>query len=219
MSTTPQFAGQKQVREGEGAAIRPLAILWLLLVPGLVQPTLAAEQLATIAPGARADVAAPAAEPLMTEGFIGAPLAEVWRLFTSAEGYRAMGVSQATVDLRIGGEIHSHHDPDGRLGDPETIVNEILAYDPERMLALRTRRLPASFPYPRAAAGTWSVIYFSAAGEEMTQVRIVGLGYGHDPQSQALRKFFAEGSRRTLDQLAKPYWPKCAKCVRDGNDE
>jgi hypothetical protein len=49
----------------------------------------------------------------------------------------------------------------------------------------------------------------------MTQVRIVGLGYTDQPQSQAMRKFFAEGNRWTLDHIAKPYWPKCAKCVAE----
>jgi hypothetical protein len=47
------------------------------------------------------------------------------------------------------------------------------------------------------------------------QVRIVGLGYTDEPQSQAMRKFFAEGNRWTLDRIAKPYWPKCAKCVAE----
>src|SRR5262245_51725363 len=36
-----------------------------------------------------------AAEPLVTEGFINAPVREVWRLFTTSEGYKAFGVAQA----------------------------------------------------------------------------------------------------------------------------
>jgi hypothetical protein len=51
------------------------------------------------------------------------------------------------------------------------------------------------------------------AGENMTQVRIVGLGYTDAPQSQAMRKFFAEGNRWTLDHIGKRFWPKCPKCV------
>jgi uncharacterized protein YndB with AHSA1/START domain len=154
-------------------------------------------------------------EPRVTEGFINAAPAEVWRLFTTAEGYMATGVAQAEVDLRIGGEIRSHYDPNGRIGDSETIVNEILAYEPERMLSIRVRQAPASLPNRAALTGTWTVLYFNPAGENMTQVRIVGLGYNDSPESQALRKFFADGDRRTLDHIARQYWPKCAHCKAD----
>ena len=156
------------------------------------------------------------AEPLVTEGFINAPIAEVWRLFTTSEGYLATGVAQAEVRLAVGGEIRSHYDPKGRLGDPETIVNEILAYEPERMLAIRVRQAPASFPHRDALAGTWTVIYFNPVGD-MTQVRIVGLGYDDSPASQATRKFFAEGNRWTLEHIAKPYWPRCKLCEKEGS--
>jgi len=158
---------------------------------------------------------AAAAEPEITEGFVNATTAEVWRLFTTAEGYKLAGVAHAEVDLKIGGDIRTHYDPKGRLGDPDTIVNEILAYEPERMLALRIRQAPQGFPYRDAIDGTWTVIYMNPAGDNMTQVRIIGLGYTEQPQSQAMRKFFAEGNRATLDQLARRYWPKCPKCVAE----
>jgi uncharacterized protein YndB with AHSA1/START domain len=157
--------------------------------------------------------AAGGAEPQVTEGFVNAPVAEVWRIFTTSEGYLATGAAQAEVRLEVGGEIRSHYDPKGKLGDAETIVNEILAYEPERMLAIRIKQAPASFPHRDAVAGTWTVIYFAPAGD-MTQVRIVGLGYNDSPASQALRKFFAEGNRWTLDHIAKPYWPKCKLCEK-----
>jgi uncharacterized protein YndB with AHSA1/START domain len=153
------------------------------------------------------------AEPQVTEGFVNAPVAEVWRIFTTSEGFLATGAAQAEVRLEVGGEIRSHYDPKGKLGDAETIVNEILAYEPERMLAIRIKQAPASFPHRDAVAGTWTVIYFAPAGD-MTQVRIVGLGYNDSPASQAMRKFFAEGNRWTLDHIAKPYWPKCKLCEK-----
>ena len=85
------------------------------------------------------------------------------------------------------------------------------------MLAIRFRQAPAGFPYKDAVDGTWSVIYMIPAGDYMTQVRIVGLGYTDSMQSQAMRKFFAEGNRWTLDHIAKRYWPKCARCEREGS--
>ena len=156
-----------------------------------------------------------AAEPQVTEGFINAPVAEVWRLFTTSAGYKATGVALADVDLRIGGTIRSHYDPNGTLGDPGTIVNEILAYEPERMLAIRIKEAPASFPYRNAVRGAWTVIYLTPSGQDMTHVRLVGLGYSDDPESQEMRQFFERGNRITLDHMAKPYWPQCALCKKN----
>ena len=69
------------------------------------------------------------------------------------------------------------------------------------MLAIRIKQAPASFPYRDAIAGTWTVIYFTPAGENMTQVRIVGLGYttiaGIAGDAQVLRR------RQPLD--ARPH--------------
>jgi uncharacterized protein YndB with AHSA1/START domain len=153
-----------------------------------------------------------------TEGLINAPVAEVWRIFTTPEGFKATGAAQAEVDLRLGGTIRSHYDPKGRLGDPETIVNEILAYEPQRMLAMRIKQAPASFPYGQAIDGPWTVIYFTPAGTDMTLVRIVGLGYRDDAQSQAMRQFFVQGNRQTLDEIARRYRPKCKLCEKEASE-
>lgn len=157
---------------------------------------------------------AQAAEPQVTEGFVNAPVSQVWRLFTTSDGYKATGVAQAEVDLRIGGLIRSHYDLRGTLGDANTIVNEILAYEPERMLTIRIKQAPASFPYRSAMRDVWTVIYFTPSAD-MTHIRIVGLGYRDDPESQAMREFFATGNRQTLDLIAKPFWPKCAHCEKE----
>lgn len=152
------------------------------------------------------------AEPQVTESFINAPVAEVWNLFTTSDGFRRTGAAQAQVDLRIGGEIRAHYDLNGKLGDPETIVNEILAYEPQRMLAIRVKQAPASFPEPQAVREIWTVLYFTPSGADMTHIRIVGLGYSDDQASRAVRDHFAKGNRWTLDHIAKQYWPQCALC-------
>lgn len=153
-----------------------------------------------------------ATESSSTEGFINAPLAEVWRLFTSADGLRRAGAAQSEVDLKVGGTIRTHVDPNGRLGDERTLVQRILAFDPQRMLALRIEDAPADLPGGAAARDVWTVVYFTAAGADMTQVRIVGLGFTDEAPSQALRQHLDTTHRALLAQLAKPYWPKCALC-------
>lgn len=154
-----------------------------------------------------------AAEPQVTEAMINAPIAEVWRVFTTSEGYRKLGVAEAEVDLKIGGLIRTHYEA-GRLGDPQTIEQEILAYEPERMIATRVVKAPANFPHREAIAGTWSVIYFASIAGETTHVRLVGLGYDDSEASRAMRTFFEQGNRATLDHLVKQYRPSCASCEK-----
>ena len=156
------------------------------------------------------------AEESTTEGFINAPLAEVWSLFTSADGLRRAGAAEAEVDLNVGGVIRTHNDPRGKLGDANTTTQRILAFDPERMLALRLEQAPSNLPGRGAIGDAWTVMYFAAAGEAMTHIRIVGLGYDDDPASQALRQHLEATHRTILTRLAKPYWPTCAHCKAPG---
>ena len=64
----------------------------------------------------------------VNEGVVDAPVEEVWKVFSTSEGYKALGPALAEVDLRIGGTIRSRYRSDGTLGDAETIENVILAY-------------------------------------------------------------------------------------------
>lgn len=153
--------------------------------------------------------------PQVTEGFVNAPLTEVWRIFTTSEGLLKTGATQAHVDLRLGGEIRAHYDPKGQLGGPGTLVAQILAYEPERMLAMRITRAPADFPHPARLSELWTVLYLTTSGDDMTHVRIAGLGYSDDAESRTLRSFFEKHNRATLDRIAKHYWPQCARCAAE----
>jgi uncharacterized protein YndB with AHSA1/START domain len=137
-----------------------------------------------------------------TEAFINAPLAEVWAAFTAPDGLTRLGASEASVDLRLGGEIRVRFAADNAA--PATMVREILAYDPQRMLALRTPGSP-----------TWSIIYFTPSGDDMTHVRIVGVGRYDSPAAQTEERAH---HRQLLDRLAKHYWPQCALCKADAEN-
>lgn len=62
------------------------------------------------------------------EGVVDAPVEEVWNIFATSDGYKALGPALAEVDLRVGGTIRSRYSGSGVLGDAETIENVILAY-------------------------------------------------------------------------------------------
>jgi uncharacterized protein YndB with AHSA1/START domain len=138
----------------------------------------------------------------VTEGVLDAPPSEVWRVFSTSEGWKALGVAQASVDLRIGGKILSHYDPAGRLGDEGTIENTILSYEPERMLSIRATKAPKGFPFPREVLDrTWSVMTLRDLGDGRTRLTLRGHGYGTDEASRKMRAFFEQGNSWTLRKL------------------
>ena len=148
---------------------------------------------ATEAPGGNAP-------SFVTEGIVNAPVAEVWKVWTTSEGYRWLGVAKAEVDFRIGGLIRSHYSAAGVLGDEGTIENRILAYEPRRMIAIQISRPPKSFPFPEAWKHTWTVITLTDLGDR-TLVRAASMGFGTDDESQAMRRFFERGNAETLKAL------------------
>jgi uncharacterized protein YndB with AHSA1/START domain len=144
-------------------------------------------------------------QDVSAEGVINAPIAEVWKVFSTSEGYKALGPALAEVDLRIGGTIRSRYKADGKLGDEETIENEILAYEPPRMMAIRIKKPPASFPFKAAWKGPWTVITLTEAGEGRTHFRGVMLGFGKDEESVAMKVFFERGNQQTIEALRKHF--------------
>jgi uncharacterized protein YndB with AHSA1/START domain len=139
------------------------------------------------------------------EAVINAPVAAVWKVWSTSEGYKLLGVAYADVDLRIGGLIRSHYGAKGVLGDEETIENRILAYEPQRMIAFRIERPPKSFPFKEAWKTTWTVITFTDLGDGRTHVRAASMGYGTDPESVKMRKFFEAGNAWTLKHLQEHF--------------
>lgn len=137
----------------------------------------------------------------INEGVIHAPIEDVWRVFSTSDGYTALGVAKADVDLRIGGIITSRYSPDGVLGDEQSIRNRILAYEPGRMMAIQIDRPPKTFPFKEAWKHTWTVITLTNLGNEQTHLRVASLGYGTDEESLAMRKFFEAGNAWTLKAL------------------
>src|SRR4030095_13744249 len=89
----------------------------------------------------------------------------------------------------------------GFLGDEETIENRILAYEPQRMIAIRIERTPKSFPFKEAWKKTWTVITLTDLGNNRTHIRVASMGYGIDEESLAMRRFFESGNASTLKTL------------------
>ncbi len=107
--------------------------------------------------------------------------------------------------------MRTHYDAAGRIGDPNTIQNTILSFEPQRMLTIQVQNPPENFPYKNAIKKMWTVLYFEAAGPALTRLRIVGVGYDDDEDSKKLRSFFDRGNSYTLKKLQEKFSPKDQK--------
>ncbi|MCH8148803.1 MAG: SRPBCC domain-containing protein [Planctomycetes bacterium] len=143
--------------------------------------------------------------PLVHEGIIRASVDQVWAAFTTKKGLESWMVPHAEIDLRVNGKMRTNYHADGAIGDPNTIENTILSFDPKRMLSLRATKPPANFPFKSAIKGTWSVMYFDALGPKRTRLRVIGLGYGTDEEATRMRAFFEMANAWTIRKLQEKF--------------
>lgn len=135
---------------------------------------------------------------------LAAPIDDVWQTLTTPDGWKqGFGVAHAEIDLRIGGTIRTHYDPNGALGDPNTIVHTILAYEPGRMIASKCTAVPASAPdaLRHISERGWSVIRLEPLTPSRTRLTITGMGYDDSELGRQAYDFFKAGNDFSLKKL------------------
>ena len=68
-------------------------------------------------------------------------------------------------------------------------------------------KAPERFPFRSRIGDMWTVLYFQPTADGMTTLRIVGMGFGTDDESQKMKAFFERGNAYTLAQLQKRFPP------------
>lgn len=130
-----------------------------------------------------------------------APPDAVWSALTTSEGWLRLGVSFAHVDFRTGGVIETGYAPDATAGAPGNIRNQIVAYVPGRMLAIRNIQAPPRFPHAAEFAETATVMELDPVGDDRTRVRLTATGFAPGPAFDVLYAFFLRGNGQTLETL------------------
>ncbi|QTC91888.1 SRPBCC family protein [Brevundimonas goettingensis] len=136
------------------------------------------------------------------------PPAQVWEVLTTPEGWVAhLGVARAAIDPRLDGVIEASYDPAVAPGSPGTIKNQIVAYVPGRMLAIRNIQAPAGFAHAEAFGRTVTVITLTPSGGG-TRIDLEGVGFVPGAAFDALYGQFHTGDAWTLQQLHDGLTPK-----------
>lgn len=134
-----------------------------------------------------------------------APPSEVWSALTTSAGWRRLGVGFAQVDFRTGGVIETGYAADAVAGAPGNIRNQIVAYVPGRMLAIRNVQAPPGFPHAAEFAETATVMQLDPAGDDGTRVTLTATGFAPGPAYDTLYAFFRQGNGMTLETLRNSF--------------
>ena len=125
-------------------------------------------------------------------------------------------MAHADVDLKVGGKMLTHYDPKGKLGDPNTIENIILSFEPKRMLSIKVANPPGEVPLQeRDQDRVASPPLRAHRPEHARGSRSSAWATASDEESKKLRDFFDKGNAYTLKKLqekfaARPVPPKPA---------
>ena len=84
----------------------------------------------------------------MTDGIIQATPAELWKAWSTSEGYQKLGSAKCDVAFCVGGLIRSVYSAQARLGDESTIQSQIMAHEPERMILQASFAAATAKPIP-----------------------------------------------------------------------
>lgn len=140
---------------------------------------------------------------LRHEGVIHASAREIFSAMTTGEGLKKLwGVALADVDFRVGGAMRTSYDPAGTLGDDNTITNTILAYEPDRMVAIKPSAPKNAPDHIKAICETgWNVIRLEPLTPTSTRLTITGMGYKEGELFDKAYEFFNQGNAWTLAKM------------------
>ncbi len=135
------------------------------------------------------------------EGNVNAPLAEVWRVFTTSQGAEEFFAQKANIGLAIGGPYEIQFDPnDVRFG---TKGLKILSYAPEEMISFQWNA-PPDMPEVRNS-GTWVVVELRPVDAYTTHVTITHLGWKEGPEWDRAYAHFQQGWSELMTRLEKRF--------------
>jgi uncharacterized protein YndB with AHSA1/START domain len=130
-----------------------------------------------------------------------APIADVWRAWTTSEGAQSFFAQEAHIRLALGGEYEiQFHPTDERQG---TKGLKILSFAPPDMLSFQWNA-PPHLPAVRAG-GTWVIVNLTAIPPQRTHVRLRHLGWQSGEEWDLAREHFRRGWEGALDRLVRRF--------------
>jgi uncharacterized protein YndB with AHSA1/START domain len=137
---------------------------------------------------------------------IDAPVSKVWAAFTTDAGFMSWAAPVAHVTLGNDGMMEASYSLSSKIGDPDNIKNQIVAYVPERLLVIHNVHVPAHAPFkPEIISQIRTVMEFEDLGNGRTRVVESGVGYGEGPDFDSMYDHFRSGNAEEFGSLAQSF--------------
>ena len=137
---------------------------------------------------------------------VDAPVARAWDAFMTDKGFTSWAAPVARITLENGGGmLEASYRISSKIGDPDNIKNEIVAYLPDKMIALRNAHVPKGAPFdPVLIASIRTIIIFDDLGGK-TRVTESQVGYGEGAGYDSMYAHFRDGNAEELESLANSF--------------
>jgi len=137
------------------------------------------------------------------EVVVNAPPAKVWAALTTDAGFSGWATPFAHITLANDGMIEASYSLRAKLGDPDNIRNQIVAYLPNRVLVLHNVHVPNGAPFKAEAIDKIrTVILLDDLGDGRTRVTESGVGYGEGKDFDEMYEHFRSGNAEEFASLA-----------------
>lgn len=137
---------------------------------------------------------------------IDAPVSKVWAAFTTDAGFTSWAAPVAHVTMGNDGMIEASYLMSSKIGDPENIRNQIVAYVPEHLLILHNAHVPKGGPFKQEVIDKIrTVIELQDLGNGRTRVIESGVGYGEGADFDSMYAHFRDGNAEEFSTLAQTF--------------
>lgn len=158
---------------------------------------------ASVVPGIAAAQAPDPDRRLVKQVTVKAPVADVWKAWTTTEGIVSFFAPSARVEARPGGPFEIHFNPYARPGLKGADDMVVLAVQEEKMISF-TWNSPPQMPVVRPQR-TAVQVRFRPTGDKETEVRLVHGGWGEGEKWDESFKYFDTAWGRILANLQKRF--------------
>lgn len=149
--------------------------------------------------------AAGPAQSIERDVVVSAPRAAVWKAWSSPEGAKTFFAPDARIELAPGGPYEIYFNPEMPTGSKGGESNEVLAFEPERML-LVTWNAPPRFGEQYRREHTYVLLRFDDAPGGGTRVRLTHFGWREGTEWTAIHDYFDQkGWDYVLGKFRKAY--------------
>ena len=138
---------------------------------------------------------------IVREVVVEAPLAEVWKAWSTSEGAEAFLAPKANIELTIGGAYEITFDPDDESQGTKGL--KILSYVPEEMISFQWNA-PPDMPNVRKIP-TWVTVQLSPADSAHVRVKLTHLGWKEGAEWDKAFLYFTRAWDIVMGSLARRF--------------